>query len=270
MASSDKFEIEKLGTKNYASWKILMELYLTHKGLESTIEEETRTQAELDARSEEDKQKEKVSQKKALALIGLKVEQEYLGVIKDSNGSAREAWKTFERMFQSVTNARKLMLRQKLATLKMEPGERAAKYIARAKDLKRDLLQADLDAKEVDLAAACGLSKDYREIRMMLEYQEKPINLDEMLPLLLQHEGRLEQEEEEEEERQNALAFSSRGFKSGFKKDFQRKQSDSGGSKCYACGKPGHRSFECEKNPHRNLKCNKCGKKGHIKADCRS
>jgi hypothetical protein len=64
----------------------------------------------------------------------------------------------------------------------MEPGEKAAKYIARAKDLKRDLIQADLEAKEVDLAVACGLLKNYREIRMMLEYQEKPINLDSMLP----------------------------------------------------------------------------------------
>lgn len=270
MASSDKFVIEKLGTNNYASWKILMELYLTHKGLESTIEAETRTQAELDARSAEDVQKEKASQKKALALIGLRVEQEYLGVIKDSNGSAREAWLAFERMFQSVTNARKMMLRQRLATLKMEPGEKAAKYIARAKDLKRDLIQAELDAKEVDLAAACGLSKEYREIRMMLEYQEKPINLDEMLPILLQHEGRIEQEEEEDEERQSTMAFSSRGFKAGFKKDFQRKQSDSGGQGCYTCGQPGHRSFECERNPHRNMKCNKCGRKGHIKKDCRS
>jgi hypothetical protein len=85
-----------------------------------------------------------------------------------------------------------MMLRQKLASLHMDPGESAAKYIARAKDLKRDLIQADLDTKDVDLAAACGLSKEYREIRMMLELQEKPINLDEMLPLLLQHEARIE------------------------------------------------------------------------------
>jgi hypothetical protein len=31
-------------------------------------------------------------------------------------------------------------------------------------------MQADLDATEVDLAAACGLSREFREIRMMLEY----------------------------------------------------------------------------------------------------
>jgi hypothetical protein len=195
--SSDKIQIEKLkGNDNYSSWKIVMELLLTQKGLESTIEEDLRTKEELDAKSAKDKLKKAADQKKALAMIGLRVQQEFLGIIMDSNGSARSAWKEFEKMFQSVTNGRKLMLRQKLATLKMEPGEKAARYVDRAKDLKRDLIQAGLDAKEVDLAAACGLSKDYREIRIMLEYQDKPIKLDEMLPLLLQHEARIKQDEE--------------------------------------------------------------------------
>jgi hypothetical protein len=184
--SSNKIEIEKLrGADNYASWKILMKLYLTHKGLDNTIKEDRRTQEELNARSEDLKKKESDDQKKALNVIGLRVYQEYLGVIIDAGGEARAAWQTFEKMFQSVTNARKLMLRQKLTSLRMEPDEKAVHYISRAKDLKRDLVHAQLDATEVDLAAACGLSKDYREICMMLEYQEKTINMDEMLPLLL-------------------------------------------------------------------------------------
>lgn len=75
--SSDKIEIEKLrGADNYASWKILMELYLTHKGLDNTIKEDRRAQEELDARSEDLKKKESDDQKKALALIGLRVNQE--------------------------------------------------------------------------------------------------------------------------------------------------------------------------------------------------
>jgi hypothetical protein len=187
MEFSDKIQIEKLrGSDNYASWKVLMELLLTEKGLEmAKVAEETRSQEELDARPAKDKLKEASDQKKALAAIGLRVQPEFLGVVMDAKGSARSAWQEFERMSQSVKNGRKLMLRQKLASLKMEPGKKAAKYIARAKDLKRDLIQADLEAKEVDLAAACGLSKNYREIRMMLEYQVKPIDLDSMLPLLV-------------------------------------------------------------------------------------
>jgi hypothetical protein len=76
--SSDKIQIEKLkGNDNYSSWKILMELLVTQKGLESTIEEDLRTQAELDARSAKDKLKEAADQKKALAMIGLRVQQEF-------------------------------------------------------------------------------------------------------------------------------------------------------------------------------------------------
>jgi hypothetical protein len=147
MDSTEKIQFEKLGSDNYASWKTQMQLYLTHKDLDHTIEEETRTTEVLAARTTTVKAAEQKAQKKALALIGLRVQDEYLGVIKDAEQSARTAWVSFERMFQSVTNARKLMLRQKLASLKMEPGEMAAKYIARAKDLKRDRIQADLDAK---------------------------------------------------------------------------------------------------------------------------
>jgi hypothetical protein len=88
------------------------------------------------------------------------VQPEFLGVVIDAKGSARSTWPEFEKMFQSVTNRRTLMLRQNIVSLKMEPGEKAAKYIARAKDLKRGLIQADLKAKEVDIAAACGLSKN--------------------------------------------------------------------------------------------------------------
>jgi hypothetical protein len=85
MESSDKIQIEKLvGYDNYASWKVLMELLLTEKGLEMTIVEETRTQEELDARSAKDKSKEASDKKKALAAIGLRVQPEFLGVVMDA------------------------------------------------------------------------------------------------------------------------------------------------------------------------------------------
>lgn len=60
--SSDKVHIEKLGTDNYESWKILIELCLTQKGLEACIEEDTRTEAQLAARTAAEIQKEKSSQ----------------------------------------------------------------------------------------------------------------------------------------------------------------------------------------------------------------
>ena len=135
--STEKIQIEKLkGAENYQTWKVLMQLLLTEKGLKKCIDPETRSSEELDGRSATVKAKEAEERSKALAAIGLRVSSEpYLGIITDADGSARAAWNEFQRMFQSVTNARKMMLREKLAGLKMEPGESAAKYVARAKDL---------------------------------------------------------------------------------------------------------------------------------------
>jgi hypothetical protein len=161
---SEKIQIPQLDSENYGIWKIQMRLFLTHKGLDQTIKEESRTSEELSARSPANVAKDNLAQKKALALIGLKVKPEFLGVIEDAEGNARTAWIKFEEMFHSVTNARKLMLRQKLASLHMEPGEKAAMYISRAKDLKRELRHAGLDASDVDLTACCGLSREFREI----------------------------------------------------------------------------------------------------------
>jgi hypothetical protein len=79
-----------------------MRLYLTHKGLDPTIKPEERTEAQMAARSAETKAKEAAAQKKALALIGLKVKPEFLGIIEDAGGSARTAWEKFSEMFQSV------------------------------------------------------------------------------------------------------------------------------------------------------------------------
>jgi hypothetical protein len=92
MESSDKIQIKKLrGSDKYASWKVLMELLLTEKGLEMTIVEETRTQELLVARSAKDKSKGASDQKKALAATGLRVQPEFLGVVMDAKELARSA-----------------------------------------------------------------------------------------------------------------------------------------------------------------------------------
>ena len=58
MADSEKINIQPLSSENYGTWKIQMRLYLTHKGLDSCIEPEERTDDQLTARSAKSKAKE--------------------------------------------------------------------------------------------------------------------------------------------------------------------------------------------------------------------
>ncbi|GAQ87846.1 hypothetical protein KFL_003820010 [Klebsormidium nitens] len=85
--TTEKISIEKLkGAENYQTWKILIELLLTEKGLKRCVEEEKRSATELAARTEAVKTKEAEDQAKALAAIGLRVSSEFLGVITDAQG----------------------------------------------------------------------------------------------------------------------------------------------------------------------------------------
>jgi hypothetical protein len=270
----EKLLISKLNSENYVTWKMQMKLLLTHKDLNSSIEPESRSKEELNGRTEDQKKREAVARKKILALIGLKIEEEFLGVIEDAEDAARKAWIAFEGMFQSVANGRKLTLRQKLTTFKMERGEKAAKYISRAKDLKRELLHAKLDASDVDLAAVCGLSAEFREIRMILEHSTSTITLDKRLPLLLQHESRMERDETLEE-KTSSTAFFGKGNQSKREWRGSKKEKDLTGLECYTCGGRGHKSDVCPsgtssrseskgKEKMSTVKCDHCGKKGHL------
>jgi hypothetical protein len=63
----------------------------------------------------------KTHQRKALALISLRVKEGFRTIIEDAKESetrARKAWETFEEMFRSVTTGRKLMLQGQMSSLK--------------------------------------------------------------------------------------------------------------------------------------------------------
>jgi hypothetical protein len=80
----------------------------------------------------------------------------------------------------------------------------------------------------------------------------------------MRHEIEQDEETGDASQQQRTLAFSSRNFKPHHMKDFLKKSLGQGSTKqfdCYTCGKPGHRSSECMRNPHKDLKCNRCGRK---------
>ena len=119
------------------------------------------------------KAKEEEDQSKALAAIGLRVSPEFLGIITDANGSARTAWEEFSRMFQSVTNARKMMLREKLASA--EDGARGdcSQVCCQSKGPQERSDASRFGCRGCRSRSCLWLSRSYREIRMALELQER-------------------------------------------------------------------------------------------------
>jgi hypothetical protein len=279
--------IPKLTSENYGTWRTQMRLFLAHKDLVEAIEPEWRKPKELKKLSDENLRREKTQQKKASTLIGLKVEDEFLTVIEDAYDSetpARKAWETFEDMFRSVTIGRKMMLQQQVSNLRMQPGGKAAQYIARAKELRRELIRANLDASGVDLAAICGLSSRFGEIRLILEHSsESDPTLDHALLVVMQHESRLEMEKNLEEKTTSA-AFYGRDQKSSSSRSISCKVKNPE-LQCYTCQGRGHRVSQCpsekeedevsgnnsnKRNPRRsNLKCTFCNKREHEAYECR-
>ncbi len=126
-----KISIESLNGENYAVWSQRMEMLLVHKKLWKGV-----TEPEVDT--------DRFA--KAKVLIGLNVTEQYLGHVVAAR-NAEQAWDELEKVFRGKTTARKLQLKRELMTFKQELGEPIAKYVNKAKDLERELLDARADGK---------------------------------------------------------------------------------------------------------------------------
>jgi hypothetical protein len=103
----------------------------------------------------------------ALALIGLHVKERHLGKVAAAK-TAKELWKELETTYKSKSNARKMLLRREINTLKLGSSEPIPMYVARAEDLYKNLTAAGSDMKPEELAFAilAGLPDEYGSRRM--------------------------------------------------------------------------------------------------------
>jgi hypothetical protein len=107
--------------------------------------------------------------------------------------TAKELWDDLETTYKSKSNARKMLLRREIHTLKLGSGEPISMYVARAEDLYKNLTAAGSDMKPEELAFAilAGLLDEYGTLETILEATSEKMSAKEMLPLLLQTEARL-------------------------------------------------------------------------------
>jgi hypothetical protein len=179
MASSgDKVVIEPLDVDNYDTWCVRMKLFLIHKKMWNVVVDSSATAEQSQG---------------ALALIGLHVKDHHLGKVAAAK-TAKELWDDLETTYKSKSNARKMLLRREINTLKLGSGEPISMSVARAEDLYKNVTAAGSDMKpeEVAFAILAGLPDEYGTLVTILEATSKKMSGKEMLPLLLQTEARFE------------------------------------------------------------------------------
>ena len=240
--------VERLDVDNYATWKSRMKFLLISKGLWAAV-------SSTDANPETDL--------KALAQIGLYVKEHHLPLLERCT-TAKEAWDKLESVYQAKSNARKLQLRKQLTQLKMGPGEPLSKYVARAKDIQDQLRAAghEISDQEVTWSVLAGLPEVYDTVVTVLETtSDKDMNLEDILPKLLQVEQR-QSAERADERALYAKPMGGFGGRPGSRPGGRPGGGRPGGKPNGRPGKFGGQNGSI-KGP-----CFYCGKKGHTKAEC--
>ena len=172
--SGDRLGVPKLGVDNYVVWSKKIRFALTVKGLWSAITDP-----------------EDPGNDKALAIIGLSLEDYNLPLIEDCD-TAADAWDALKELHQSTCIADALRLKQELAGLSMGPGEPVTKYVARAKTLRDNLDAAGytIDDKDVILAILGGLPKTYDTIVTVLANDKSTSAVNDVMAKLMLVEKR--------------------------------------------------------------------------------
>jgi hypothetical protein len=117
-----------------------------------------------------------------------------------------------------------MLLKRKINTLKLGSGEPISMYVARAKDLYKNLTVARFNMKPEELAFAilAGLPDEYGSLVTTLEATLEMMSAKEMLPLLLQTEARLKLRGSSERGESQATAYAAKGLTS--KKDLPKRR----------------------------------------------
>lgn len=225
----------KLNAGNYFQWSHRTKWRLMIKGLWQAVEKPVIADGK-DAETDAEAVSLTEKSYKALAIIGQSVSDQYVPLLIKCN-TAYEAWTTLEGVFKAKSAARLIQLRTEFTQLKMKPSETVAEYLGRARVLGNELTGIGHEVTDTDIVIVvlAGLPSEYHTIRTVIEAREKMPDLDDLLRMLMQVEGRAEQTEAANIDTVKAYMM----------------KADKGG------------------HNNRNKSCFYCGKKGHIQSECR-
>lgn len=220
--------VERLDVDNYATWSIRMKALLISKGLWAAITAPTSTPPDV------------AQDQKALAQIILHVKDHHLLTLASCD-TATIAWETLKNTYEAKTNARKILLRRELTTLKLSTSEPLTKYAARAKDIQTQLQAVGEEAKDQETALQflAGLPPAYDMITTVLTAGNDELTIDKVLPKLLSVEQMATQPSRPTE----AALFAKPGWKHSRISSGKPRDNRS----CFYCGKKGHLARDCKK-----------------------
>ena len=230
---SNKFFIERLGSTNYTTWVIDMELLLTSKKVWEAVQSES-VAAEVNAT--------------ARALLGYHLGKEHK-ILLQEHATAKSLWDYLAAHFGTRDNVRRLELKKQLNSLHLERGETIDGYLARIRKLVTELASTGNRPSDQDVtdAALNGLPLEFDTTVEALCVQQAKLTLDDIAPRLLAREQKITTRSKKPE---NEQAYTVRSnYHKGRDHHDARKQ---GGAK----------------SDSRAVTCYKCGEKGHIKKNC--
>ncbi len=167
----------------------------------------------------------------------------------DDVATAKALWDKLEATFTAQNNARRLLLRQELNSLKKAPTESISEFVARAKELATNLeaVGHKPEDSEVSLSVLAGLPKEYKVLVTILGTLKQTQTLDELLPSMLQMEQQIRADEQE-----TVPIYGARdGMRARSRQQRQNQQRNSRSDtprfqgSCHYCGKKGHKESEC-------------------------
>ena len=148
MGSNEMPESYKLARlSNYQTWKYRAKLMMMRDNVWRYVDPTVRPLNNPVAGEPEDVA---LSRIKALSIIGLNYKEEVYQGIKDVI-DPREAWNRLTTAFQSMSNASRLMLKDKLASLRLSEEGSVAEYLRQIQAIQSELTSMNTVASELEI-----------------------------------------------------------------------------------------------------------------------